>query len=260
MTAVATARRVLVTRPSQEAGRWLEGLRARGFDAQWLPLICIEPLQDDAALRAARAAAARYQAWMFVSAAAARHFLGDEALAASAGVRCWATGPGTVAALRDAGVPLQRIDAPGDDAERFDSEALWVRVREQVGAGTRVLLVRGAQADGQEAGRDWLAQQVAAAGGLVDTVAAYRRVAPRWDPAQGALAQAAARDGSIWLLSSSQAVANLGLVLPGSDWSAASAVCTHPRIAQAARAAGFGRVAVSNPPIEALAASIESLQ
>jgi len=249
--------RVLVTRPLQEAGRWLSDLQARGFDALALPLIAIEPLKDAQALHAARTSAAGHDAWMFVSAAAVRHFLdgatGDQA------PRCWATGPGTVAALQAAGVPPARIDAPADDADQFDSEALWARVHGQVRAGFRLLRVRGADADGRPAGRDWLARQVLAAGGQVDSVAAYRRVQPHWDAAQRAVAQAALSDGSIWLLSSSQALANLRLALPDADWSAARAVCTHPRIAQAAQAAGFGRVRVAKPPLDALAASIESL-
>jgi uroporphyrinogen-III synthase len=43
--------RVIVTRPAAEAAEWVEGLRARGFDAAALPLIDIRaadaaPLRD----------------------------------------------------------------------------------------------------------------------------------------------------------------------------------------------------------------------
>ncbi|MFS2055745.1 uroporphyrinogen-III synthase, partial [Variovorax sp. CT11-76] len=47
--------------------------------------------------------------------------------------------------------------------------------------------------------------------------------------------------------------------LPATDWRAARAIATHPRIAQAARGAGFGTVRESAPLLEALVASIESL-
>ncbi|MDM0043535.1 uroporphyrinogen-III synthase [Variovorax dokdonensis] len=252
-------RRVLVTRPVHEARRWLDGLRAQGFDAQALPLITIAPLQDTTRLDAVRADALDFKAWMFVSAAAVRHFLnGDARLVASDGPRCWATGPGTVAALRDAGVPRHRIDAPDDASPRFDSEALWPLVAQQVSAGTRVLLVRGAGEDDLPAGRDWLAGQIEAAGGQAHAVAAYRRTAPSWDEALTELARSASSDGTIWLFSSSQAVANLRQLLPDVDWKAACAICTHPRIGDAASAAGFGRVQVANAPLKALAASIES--
>jgi uroporphyrinogen-III synthase len=251
---------VLVTRPAHEARRWLADLRARGFDAQALPLIAIEPLEDEGALVAARAQALSYQAWMFVSAAAARYFVaGDARLTLANGPRCWATGPGTVAALRDEGVPDPRIDAPDESSARFDSEALWSRVHAQVDARSRVLLLRGANEEGQAAGRDWLARQIEAAGGLVEVVATYRRVVPQWDDAQRALARSASVDGATWLFSSSQAVANLRQMLPDVDWAAACAICTHPRIAEAVRAAGFGRVLVSNAPMASLLASIESL-
>ena len=73
------------------------------------------------------------------------------------------------------------------------------------------------------------------------------------------LATAASRDGSIWLFSSSEALAHLRGLLPAVDWHAARAVATHERIAQAAREAGFGRVGLASPRLADLVASIESL-
>lgn len=253
-----TGRRVLVTRPAREAQRWVQALRRRGIDARALPLLAIEPLADDTSLRTMRARAERFDVWMFVSAAAVEHFLAGPQPAE--GPRCWVTGPGTAAALHAAGIPAARIDAPGPQAEQFDSEALWQIVRPQVKAGTTVLFVRGGDADGTPAGRDWLSRQVAEAGAVQDTVVAYRRVPPAWDDADRRTAQEAARDGSVWLFSSSQAVANLRAALPRADWSCASAIATHPRIAQAAQAAGFGRVLHSSAEFDALVASIESFQ
>jgi uroporphyrinogen-III synthase len=73
------------------------------------------------------------------------------------------------------------------------------------------------------------------------------------------LARQAATDGSVWLFSSAQALANLRRLLPGQDWSGARAVATHPRIAAAVRNAGFGVVCESRPVLAELVASIESI-
>jgi uroporphyrinogen-III synthase len=196
---------------------------------------------------------------MFVSAAAVEHFV-EDGMQGPAGPRCWGTGPGTAGALRAAGVPEARIDVPGPGAPQFDSETLWPIVRSQVRPGASVLFVRGGDASGLPAGRDWLSRQVAQAGASQEAVAAYRRVPPAWQAEERSLARAAAHDGSLWLFSSSQAIANLRELMPSLDWSGALAICTHPRIAQSAVAAGFGRVEASLAQLDALVASIESFQ
>ena len=66
--------------------------------------------------------------------------------------------------------------------------------------------------------------------------------------------------GVAWLFSSSQAVAHLTELLPAQDWRSARAVATHPRIAQAARSAGFGVVCESRPSLDAVAAALESFR
>ncbi len=259
--------RVLLTRPAPEAQRWVRELQARGVDAEALPLIDIqlEPLQGE--LRRARARLADYHAAMFVSGNAVQGFLAENdppaldlpALKAIK-TRAWSPGPGTTAALTKAGWLAQRVDAPAPDAPQFDSESLWARVAPQVRAGTRVLIVRGSAADGVAAGRDWLVAQLGAAGAVVDQVAAYRRLAPVLDAAQVERARAAAGDGSLWLFSSSEAIVNLRACQPGMDWHSARALVTHPRIGDAARGAGFGDVHETRPTLDAVAASIKSLQ
>jgi uroporphyrinogen-III synthase len=177
-----------------------------------------------------------------------------------ANTRAWATGPGTTRALQAAGVPADRIDAPSEDAPQVDSEALWSRVAGQVGPGSRVLIVRGAGADGQASGRDWLARRLSDEGAIVEMVAVYRRVVPAWTDGQRTLAEGAARDGSVWLFSSSEAIANLRVLLPSVSWSGARAIATHERIALAARDAGFGVVCPSRPAMDAVAAALESFR
>jgi uroporphyrinogen-III synthase len=156
-------------------------------------------------------------------------------------------------------VPSEHIDAPAEDADQFDSESLWQQVGGQLHAGDRLLLVRGGDAEGRSAGREWLAQQLAARGVLVDTVVAYIRRRPSWDEAQCSSARGAAADGSVWLFSSSEAAGNLAALLPAQSWAAARAIATHPRIAQAVRALGFGSVREARPAFDAVVASIESV-
>ena len=258
---------VIVTRPEREALQWAASLQARGIDAQALPLIAITPPADTGALEAARARVADYRAIMVVSSNAAQHFFDQKTTQTLTGqtqaaikTRVWSPGPGTARALQALGVDAARIDIPALDAPQFDSESLWAQVHGQIGPGSRVLIVRGTEAGAtqQGTGRDWLAQQIQAAGGQVDFVVAYTRGAPQWTEAQHQAALRAASDGSLWLLSSSQAVDNLCTALPGQTWQQARALATHPRIAQAARAAGFGSVRECRPALDDVVASIES--
>ena len=261
---------VLVTRPAPEAQHWVAQLQAQGLTAQALPLIAIGPSpRHQAAVQQARAQLAQYQAVMFVSGNAAHYFFEpNSALAldwqaqAAINTRAWTPGPGTARVLHACGVPAACIDGPAADATQFDSEALWQRVHPQVRAGMRVLIVRGTTAGADSAlglGRDWLAQQLRQAGAQVDFVVAYERAAPCLSAAEQRLAQAGAHDGSLWLFSSSEAVGHLRQLLPGQGWQHARALTTHPRIAQAAHAAGFGQVHHCKPALEAVVASIKSL-
>ncbi|WP_298213397.1 uroporphyrinogen-III synthase [Acidovorax sp.] len=269
--------RVIVTRPAREAAHWVEQLGARGIRAVALPLIAIGPSTAPGAqqvLAQARQQQDQYRALMFVSGnAAAFFYASNQSLAlieqaqAAIKTRAWAPGPGTARALEQAGVPRERIDGPAPDAPQFDSEALWQQVGPQIRPGDRVLIVRGRSATPDDAhentqgtGRDWLARQIEAAGGQVEFVVAYERGAPQFTADEVALAQQAAQDGSFWLLSSSEAVAHLAEALPAQRWSAARALATHPRIAEAARKAGFGLVRECRPALEDVVASIESAQ
>ncbi|MEO8248766.1 MAG: uroporphyrinogen-III synthase [Burkholderiales bacterium] len=268
MTAIAaaTARRLIVTRPADEATQWVAKLAARGFDAAALPLIEIAPALDLQALRAAQVRLDRYHAVFFVSGNAVSHFFEQKAASSlvvtsfiATKTRAWAPGPGTAGALMAAGVPEERVDSPAAHAAQFDSEALWSVVQQQIAPGGRVLIVRGSDDGATPAGRDWLARQLDGAGIQVDQVAAYRRSAPAWTDAERALARSALTStNAIWLFSSSQAIANLQALLPRTICGDAGAIATHPRIARSARAAGFGVVYESRPSLDAVCASIKS--
>ncbi len=263
--------RVILTRPQAQADAWLSALSEAGFETLSWPLIEIRPTRDPSALHRTQERAHHYQALMFVSPNAVAAFFESNShlasvLTAQAAIkniapqglpRVWATGAATVQALLAKGVDAQQIDAPAahDTAE---SEALWARVQTQVQAGSTVLIVRGANAQGLLAGRPWLAQQLAQCGAQVSEVAAYERHAPVWSDQQQALANAALQDGSVWLWSSSEALHNLP-GLPALAAGGARAVATHPRIALAARERGFAQVVQSRPELPALVRSIQSL-
>jgi uroporphyrinogen-III synthase len=279
-----------VTRPAQDALHWVQRLQQAGMAAEALPLIEIAPASaaaDVQALRQAWQTLDRYAACMFVSGNAVEHFFKEnkapaqeerdqEAINTIANhapnrlppaLRFMAPGPGTVAALRAAGVPAGQIDAPALDASQFDSEALWQVVGQRDWQGRRVLVVRGQSlaADGEGAGspgRDWLARQWQAAGAQVDFVAVYQRRAPLLAEAQVQRAKAASTDGSVWLFSSSEAVANLASQphLSRLDWRRARAVATHPRIADTLRAAGWGVVVESRPALKDIKAVVRSIE
>ncbi len=252
--------RVVLTRPAEEAARWARDLQQRGHDPLVLPLIAIGPPPQPQALATAWAQLADCAAAMFVSATAVRGFFEGRPRPWPPGCRAWAPGPGTAAALQQAGVPAAQVDSPAAASEQFDSEALWPVVQDQARHGARVLLVQGAGESGPAMGRPWLADRLAARGVHVDAVAAYRRVLPAWSELQVGQARAAAADGSVWLFSSSEAVRNLLQLVPGTGWKAARAVATHERIARAAREAGFGVVCPSRPSVDAVSATLESIR
>lgn len=256
---------VLVTRPQPQADEWVARLQALGQPAAALPLLAIEPVPaDDPALQAAWAALPATRLVMFVSPNAVAQFfaLRPSGLSWPAGtvgttgdppptsVLAGATGPGTVAALRQHGVPAQAIAAPHAEATSFDAEALW---RDALSGldwqGAKVLVVRG------DGGRDWLADTLGAAGAQVRMLCAYRQLGPAWSDYESArLTHILARPGAyVWLFSSSQAISHLAqrlaATLPDSAavLGAMGAITTHPRIAASARSLGLGHVASCAP-------------
>jgi uroporphyrinogen-III synthase len=274
--------RVIVTRPANEARLWVQALQDAGHEASSLPLIEVGPAPDAEPLKDAWRDMAQWDAVMFVSRNAVDQFFKQKPplariFTAQAAIKCRAfvPGPGSAEALRQHGADPGWIDGPDEASGQWDSEALWQRVRQRVVPGFRLLIVRGTTLTGRGGaedgvpnadtastgvGRDWLARQVVEAGAHVDFVVAYARTAPVFDAAQQALARTAAQDGSVWLFSSSEAVANLQRSLPDQSWQTARALVTHPRIGLAAREVGFGHVHKVHPALSAVLASIESMQ
>ena len=250
--------RVIVTRPAAQAAGWVARLRGAGHDSVALPLIAIHPAADPAAVRAAWHGLAQRRLAVFVSPNAADRFMAARPaeLAWPPGTLAGSTGPGTTQALRDHGVAPDCIVEPAADAQQFESEALWQRLRDRDWQGAQVLVVRG------DGGREWLAETLRARGAVVEMLAAYRRGAPAWSRAEtDLLAAALRRPGEhVWLFSSSEAIDNLAaLAGSGVDWSASRAIATHDRIAARAQQLGLARVERAAPTLAAVSGCIQSM-
>ncbi|HEY8494714.1 MAG TPA: uroporphyrinogen-III C-methyltransferase [Myxococcota bacterium] len=158
-------RRVLVTRPAEQADELCALLRAAGAEPVAVPMLRIVATPQGEGVAAALEALAGYDALLFTSANAPRCFAA--ALAAAGRDPAQAppahcVGPATAAAARHAGF------APAEGpAERFDAEALLALLRPRA-AGRRFLFVRGEPAGSR------LASGLRAAGARVDEAVVYR--------------------------------------------------------------------------------------
>ncbi len=243
---------LVLTRPSAQAGHWIEALQRLGVPALSWPLIDIGPAPDPAA---------PVQAWARLPEADLAFFASPNAVAAVMAARppgtvwpahTWAAtvGPGSAQALLAAGVPRARLLTPDAAAAQFDSEALWPFIDQQgPWRGREVVLLRG------QGGREWLADRLTQAGAHVTALAVYSRSAPR--PTLEARAQLQElmqpQARALWLLSSSEAVGHW-LQLHGGPLPPLYALATHPRIASTAVEAGLQvRLVTPDPPAVAAA-------
>jgi len=249
---------VLVTRPVEQAAGWVARLQAAGLEAAALPLIAIHAADDLQALTQAWQDLALHDMLVFVSPNAVRQFFAHrpDGMAWPAHTLAATVGPGSSRELREAGVPAAQVIEPAAASISFDSESLWQELAPRDWQGSSVLLVRG------DGGREWLGERLRERGARVEAVQAYRRGAPVLDSAQQAML-AAAREAPrdhVWLLSSSEAIDNLSSLVPaGADWSQARAIATHERIAESARAFGFGCVALARPKLQAVIEAVRGL-
>ncbi|HEV7833992.1 MAG TPA: fused uroporphyrinogen-III synthase HemD/membrane protein HemX [Caballeronia sp.] len=257
---------VVVTRPSGQSAALLALLARAGFESIEFPLIDIGPVADAAPLHAALGelyapAPLGFALVVFVSPNAIDHAFAALNSAWPLHIPIGVVGPGSVAGLGRQGVtaPGHTIISPVADATvtetptdpRYDSEALYAAIEAHFGPdglkSKRVLIVRG------DGGREWLADALSAAGANVEKVAAYRRIVPEptmrdWERIHALLAG----EPHAWLLTSSEGVRNLEelarehLTLDETlTLKHAPLVSPHPRIAEAARTAGFDRITVS---------------
>jgi len=157
---------IVVTRPARQAGAFAGKLAALGATPIIFPAIVILPPADRAPLDAIHARLADYELAIFVSANAVEYGI-PEPGRWPAKIQSFAPGPGTAAALAEAGVADVAIPAT-----TFDSEGLLALPSLAKVEGRRVALFRG------DGGRDLIANTLRARGARVDEVACYRRAVP----------------------------------------------------------------------------------
>ena len=163
-------RRVLVTRPREQAVELVNRLTILGADAIEAPLIRIEPPEDLGSLRDAAATADAFDWIVFTSTNAVNAFMkalleGDGDVRALKGPRLCAVGTGTAEKLAQYGLKVDLV--PGE----FRSEALVSAIKAAGRVdGARVLLPRA------NIGREVVADQLRQAGAVVTDVVAYRTI------------------------------------------------------------------------------------
>lgn len=163
-------RRVLVTRPKDQASELVNRLRALGAEPIVVPLIRIVPPDDPGPLQRAAARAAEFDWIVFTSANAVDAFMrafldGTRDIRAFDRAVLCATGSRTAARLAHYGRQADLVPA------EFRGEAVVAAILERGAVrGQRVLLPRS------EIGRDVIAEELRRAGALVTDVVAYRTI------------------------------------------------------------------------------------
>jgi uroporphyrinogen-III synthase len=239
-------KRILVTRPAEQAGDLVARVAAQGGQALRFPLIDIAPPEDWRALDEVAARLETFSLALFVSPNAVAHGLGrllsrrpwPERLAAGA------IGPGTARALVSAGIG--KVIVP---QERYDSEALLALspLQAERVSGHAVLILRG------NGGRELLAETLRARGAAVECVACYRRVAARDGATLVSLLRNKALDAVA--LSSSEGLRNLLQLLDTDSREKMFAMpvfVPHRRIAEEAARQGLRRVVLTGAADEGL--------
>ncbi len=176
-----------------------------------------------------------------------------------AGTGVAVVGPGSRAAIVDAGFrqPPSRVLSP--EAPPFDGEALAVLAPLDAPAGLRVLVLRG------ESGSDAWIEGLRARGAQVDVVAAYRheRVEPGADALDTLHAWLDDEGQPVrFVVTQTATVDRLDAVLAGADLQRqakrTTAITIHERIASALRKAGWRDVRQVQPGDPALMLALES--
>jgi uroporphyrinogen-III synthase len=256
---------IVVTRPIEQAAQLIEAMRVQlqGTSAQIvsLPLLTIAP-KEDAGLNAQIVGALRdVDLAIFVSPNAIecvmRLIKDSWQNIAKAIIPIGVMGGSSRTALTHHGIGLESSPTPiifPRNNEQWDSAGLWqeLQLLHSNWAGRRVVIFKG------DGGRDWLADTLKAAGATVNGVSVYARIPLNPEsPAWASITHIDMKQ-SLWLLTSSEAVRNLGTAIQShvqQDVGVATALCSHQNIAQAAKEIGFGKVLMCDPGDQALIAA-----
>lgn len=246
-------RRVVVTRPAEQAEVLCAAIAARGGEAVRFPVLAIGPAAQPAASAALAARLDQFDLAFFVSPNAV-----DHALDALLPLRAWpprlrvaTVGKGSERALARRG-----FDAVIAPSSGFDSEAVLAlpEFAADAVAGRRVVIFRG------DGGRDLLGDTLRERGAAVEYFTCYRRYRPALDPAP-LIAAAGRGELDALSLTSSEGVRNLAAMLGERGLAALRHVtvfASHPRIVEAARAVGFARIVETAPGDEGLLQALEA--
>jgi uroporphyrinogen-III synthase len=233
-------RRILVTRPAEQAGHLCEALVERGATPIRFPVLSITAIEDTAPLLDAAIGLENYQLVVFVSPNAVQHALSVmlKSRRWPDGVAAGGMGRSSEAALASFGV--KDVIAP---QTRFDSEALLEEPRLANVSGWKVLILRG------DGGRELLAEQLRSRGASVDVLTCYRRGRPATDPAP---LLARWQDGKIdaVTLTSSEGVRHFAAMIGHlglAYWRKTPTFVSHERIAAAGREFGLGKMVLTDP-------------
>lgn len=250
---------VILTRPAAQAGKLAARLAASACESHVFPLLDIQPLPDTSELQATLARLADYAMVAFVSPNAVD--------AAFAHIPTWprtvaiaVVGTGSRLALAQYGLTdaSASIISPRD-AHRTDSETLLQELDMAALRGKKVLIVRA------ETGRELLAEQLRAAGVVVEQVAAYRRLAPDMTAGRQAALQVLLQQENDWVITSSEGLRFLHDMVQQATglagWSLMlkkTLIIPHERITQTARSLGFQQIIQTGSGDDALCAAIQS--
>ncbi len=247
-------KRVVVTRPAEQAEKLAGEIEARGGSAVRFPVLAIFDADDPRPLQEAAARIDEYDLAVFVSPNAA-----EKALAAITAWRPWpervvAAAMGETSARAIARFGVAHIVTP--EGGRFDSEALLARPEfsAQAVRGRRVAIFRG------DAGRELLGETLEARGARVERIPCYRRGRPDIDaaPLRELLARGAV---DALTVTSSEGLRNLAAMVGAAGAAALKAVplfVAHQRIAEEARRMGFAEVIVTAPGDAGLLQGLEA--
>ena len=250
--ATLSGKRVLVTRPSDQAEGLARRIRDAGGEPVCVPAIEIRELADPSAFHAVADRLELFDLAVFVSRNAVRS--GLEMLRARRGARPWparlrtaTVGQGSREELAAQG--FADVLAPATGSVPTDSEALLALPELANVRGRRILIFRG------EGGRELLDRELAVRGASVEHAACYRRAVP--EAARMREAWAAGMDAVT--VSSAEGLANVLAMLGEGAMRLLSGVplfVPHPRVAAEARQRGLEQVIVAGPGDAEMAAAL----
>lgn len=242
MTQLLNGKRILVTRPQQQALNLVQLIEQHGGQACGFPTLEIVPIVNTAVNEQLENLKS-YQWLIFISANAVNF-----AVAAINGkighltqAKLAAVGKATAKALQEAGLTVDLVPETG-----FNSEALLEMPALEKVQKQRILIVRGV------GGRETLAEQLKKRGAIVDYWEVYRRQRPEIDAMP--VLKLLKRQQIDWLtITSSEALQNLITMLDmhKSLLFNVPLVVISERIKQIAESIGFKKIVVSSSPDDA---------